>query len=148
MPNPSIPFPRILLGPGPSSVSTRVLEALGRAPIGYLDPELFVALDDIQTNLRTVFGTQNTLTLALTGTGMAGLESCFANLVEPGDRVLIGVHGFFGGRMVEMAGRYGAEIIRVDAEWGQPLDPDRLTEAAAGAGALKMVCCVHAETST
>ena len=88
-----LPFPRILLGPGPSSVSPRVLEALARAPLGYLDPELFDALAEIQTNLRSVFGTQNAFTLALTGTGMAGMESCFANLVEqlgiPGKKAFI-----------------------------------------------------------
>lgn len=148
MSRPPLPFPRILLGPGPSSVSPRVLEVMARAPLGYLDPELFDALAEIQTGLRAVFGTQNAFTLALTGTGMAGMESCFANLVEPGDTVLIGVHGFFGGRMAEIAARYGAHVVRVDAEWGGPLDPDRMAQAAAGAGKLKLVACVHAETST
>lgn len=145
---PSLPFPRILLGPGPSSVSPRVLAAMATAPIGYLDPELFDALGEIQTNLRAVFGTRNAFTIALTGTGMAGMESCFANLVEPGDTVLIGVNGFFGERMAEIAGRYGASVIRVDAEWGAPLDPDRIAQAAARAGRLKLLACVHAETST
>ncbi len=143
-----LPFPRILLGPGPSSVPPRVLEALGRAPLGYLDPELFEALTELQANLRTVFGTTNDFTLALTGTGMAGMESCLANLIEPGDEVLIGVHGFFGGRMAEIAGRYGAKVHRVEAEWGQPLDPVKVQEAASAAGKLKLVGCVHAETST
>jgi alanine-glyoxylate transaminase / serine-glyoxylate transaminase / serine-pyruvate transaminase len=143
-----LPTPRILLGPGPSSVSPRVLEALARAPIGYLDPELFTALGELQERLKRVFGTRNGFTLALTGTGMAGMESCFANLVEPGDTVVIGVHGFFGGRMVEIAGRYGANVVRVDAEWGRPLDPARVAEAAASAGRVKLVACVHAETST
>ena len=145
---PSLPTPRILLGPGPSSVSPRVLEALARPPIGYLDPELFDALAEIQTNLRSVFGTQNAFTLALTGTGMAGMESCFANLVEPGETVVIGVNGFFGGRMCEIAGRYGANVVRVDADWGQPLDADQLARAADQAGRVKLVACVHAETST
>jgi Serine-pyruvate aminotransferase/archaeal aspartate aminotransferase len=125
-----LPYPRILLGPGPSSVSPRVLEALARPPIGYQDPDLFVGLDELQTNLRTVFGTQNPFTIALTGTGMGGMESCFANLVEPGDTVVIGVNGFFGGRMCEIAARYGAHVLRVDAEWGQPLDPRQLRTAA------------------
>jgi alanine-glyoxylate transaminase/serine-glyoxylate transaminase/serine-pyruvate transaminase len=132
-----------------------VLEALARPPIGYLDPELFVGLDELQTNLRTVFGTQNPFTIALTGTGMAGMESCFANLVEPGDTVVIGVNGFFGGRMCEIATRYGARVLRVDAEWGQPLDPRQFRTAAEevyqggrGDGAIKLFACVHAETST
>jgi alanine-glyoxylate transaminase/serine-glyoxylate transaminase/serine-pyruvate transaminase len=143
-----LPEPRILLGPGPSCVAPRVLEAMAHAPVGYLDPELFDALEEIQVGLRTVFGTSNPFTLALTGTGMAGMESCFANLVEPGDTVLIGVHGFFGERMVEIAGRYGAEVVRVDAPWGTPLDPTQIAEAAARAGKLKLIACVHAETST
>lgn len=143
-----LPSPRVLLGPGPSSVSPRVLEAIGRAPVGYLDPELFVLLADLQKNLRTVFGTRNAATLALTGTGMAAMESCFANLVEPGDPVLIGVHGFFGLRMVEIASRYGAAVTAVEAEWGEPLDIDRLADAADSIPDLKMVACVHAETST
>lgn len=148
MSNPPLPFPRVLLGPGPSSVSPRVLEAMARAPLGYLDPELFDALAEIQTNLRAVFGTTNGFTIALTGTGMAGMESCFANLIEPGDTVLIGVNGFFGGRMVEIAERYGAKVVRVDTEWGSPLDPEAMSRAAASAGKLKLIACVHAETST
>jgi alanine-glyoxylate transaminase/serine-glyoxylate transaminase/serine-pyruvate transaminase len=150
-----LPAPRILLGPGPSSVSPRVLEALARAPIGYLDPELFEALEELQTNLRRVYGTANAFTLALTGTGMAGMEACFANLVEPGDTVAIGVHGFFGARMCEIAARYGANVLKVEAEWGHPLDPRKFRTAAEevyqggrGDGKLKLVACVHAETST
>jgi len=144
----SLPSPRILLGPGPSSVSPRVLNAMATAPIGYLDPELFGALAEIQTHLRAVFGTRNEFTLALTGTGMAGMESCFANLIEPGDTALIGVHGFFGERMVEIAGRYGANVVRVDAEWGAPLNPEKVERAAAETGKIKLLACVHAETST
>jgi alanine-glyoxylate transaminase/serine-glyoxylate transaminase/serine-pyruvate transaminase len=143
-----LPSPRILLGPGPSSVSRRVLEALAREPVGYLDPELFTLLEELQEHLRTVFGTRNPFTIAMTGTGMAGMESCFANLVEPGDTVVVGVHGFFGGRMAEIAARYGARVIRVDAEWGQPLDPEQVRLAADRAGRIKLVACVHAETST
>lgn len=144
----SLPAPRVLLGPGPSSVSPRVLEAMGRAPMGYLDPELFTLLEDLQRDLRAVFGTRNAATLALTGTGMAGMESCFANLVEPGDAVLIGVHGFFGQRMAEIAARYGAEVTVVEAEWGQPLNTDELAAAASRMPRLKVLACVHAETST
>jgi alanine-glyoxylate transaminase/serine-glyoxylate transaminase/serine-pyruvate transaminase len=148
MPDQPLPSPRILLGPGPLSVSPRVMLAMAQPPIGYLDPELFGVLEEIQNGLRTVFGTANAFTLALTGTGMAGMESCFANLVEPGDTVVIGVNGFFGGRMVEIATRYGANAVRVDAEWGDIVDPDRVAVAAAEAGKVKLIACVHAETST
>jgi len=109
---------------------------------------MFATLDEIQCGLREVYGTQNRFTIALTGTGMAAMESCFANLIEPGDTALIGVHGFFGGRMAEMAARYGANVVRVDAEWGSPLDPQKLAESAESAGRIKLVACVHAETST
>lgn len=144
----AIPFPRILLGPGPSSVSARVLTALGSAPIGYLDPELFERLDAIRANLRRVFGTRNPFTVPLTGTGMAGMECCLANLMEKGDRVVIGVNGFFGGRMVEIAHRLGADVVQVDAEWGRPLEPEMFSAALASGPPAKVVACVHAETST
>lgn len=144
----ALPFPRILLGPGPSSVTPRVLEALGRAPIGYLDPELFVLLDRLRANLRQVFGTSNDFTLPLTGTGMAGMECCLVNLIEPGDNVVIGVAGFFGGRMVEIAQRLGANVIRIDADWGRILEPEQFAKALAETSNVKLVGCVHAETST
>src|SRR5580700_9074816 len=105
----ALPSPRILLGPGPSNVSQRVLEALGRSPIGYLDPELFTLLDALRNDLRILFGTKNEFTIPLTGTGMAGMECCLANLIEPGDNVVIGVNGFFGGRMVDICRRLGAQ---------------------------------------
>lgn len=143
-----LPFPRILLGPGPSSVTPRVLEALARAPIGYLDPELFSLLDDVRANLRTLFGTVNPFTLPLTGTGMAGMEACLVNLIEPGDHVVIGVAGFFGGRMVEICRRLGAEVTEVHAEWGRILEPEQFSEALKPLNRVKLVGCVHAETST
>src|SRR5881398_3405275 len=97
----SIDIPqRVLLGPGPSDVSPRVLEAMARPTIGHLDPVFLQIMDDIRTKLRQVFRTQNEMTLAVSGTGSAGMEAMFVNLVEPGDRVLIGVNGVFGGRMV------------------------------------------------
>ena len=143
-----LPFPRILLGPGPSSVTPRVLEALGKAPIGYLDPELFVLLDGLRADLRTVYGTANEFTIPLTGTGMAGMEACLANLLEPGDKVVIGVNGFFGGRMVEICRRLGAEVTQVDAEWGRILEPEVFENALKSLSGVKLVGCVHAETST
>ena len=98
------------MGPGPSDTHPRVLEAMARPTIGYLDPQLLALLDDIQDMLRAVFGTQNELTLAVSGTGMAGMEACLANLLEPGDRMLVGVAGFFGQRLVQVAQRIGAEV--------------------------------------
>ncbi len=136
------------MGPGPMSVPARVVAAMGAAPLGHLDPELFAALTEIQEKLRPVFGTENDFTIALTGTGMAGMESCFANLIEPGDTAVIAVHGFFAERMCDLAGRFGANVVRVDSEWGQPSDPERVADAAAKAGRVKLVACVHAETST
>jgi len=144
----SLPSPRILLGPGPSSVSSRVLRALAREPIGYLDPELFEQLDRLRENLRAVFGTANPMTLPLTGTGMAGMECCLANFIEPGDQVVVGVNGFFGGRMVEIARRFGAEVTQVDAEWGTALDPEAISRAVRSLARVKLVAAVHAETST
>jgi alanine-glyoxylate transaminase/serine-glyoxylate transaminase/serine-pyruvate transaminase len=125
-----------------------VLEALGRAPIGYLDPELFTLLDGLRADLRTVFGTANRFTLPLTGTGMAGMECCFANLLETGDQVVIGVNGFFGGRMVEICRRLGADVTVVEAVWGTPLQPEMMQAAIESTPRLKLVACVHAETST
>lgn len=143
-----IPAPRILLGPGPSGITPRVLEALGRAPIGYLDPEIFVLMDAIRADLRTLFGTRNEFTIPLTGTGMAGMECCLANLIEPGDRVVVGVNGFFGGRLVEVARRLGAEVTEVSSEWGKIVEPEAMEAALRAHTHVKLVACVHAETST
>ncbi len=143
-----IPSPRILLGPGPSNVSARVLAALGRAPIGYLDPELFTLLHELREDLKTVFGTANEFTIPLTGTGMAGMEFCLANLLEPNDEIVIGVNGFFGARMVEIATRIGASVTRVDAEWGKIIEPEQIAQALSNVKSPKAVACVHAETST
>lgn len=144
----ALPTPRILLGPGPSCVTPRVLEALGRAPIGYLDPELFTMLDGLRADLRTVFGTANAFTIPLTGTGMAGMESCLANLIEPGDNVVIGVCGFFGNRMVEISRRLGANVTEINAEWGRIIEPQQFADALSKLPKVKLVGCVHAETST
>jgi alanine-glyoxylate transaminase/serine-glyoxylate transaminase/serine-pyruvate transaminase len=123
---------------------------MSRPPIGYLDPELFEIVATIQDGLRALFRTENRFTLPLTGTGMAGMEFCLANLIEPGETAVIGVNGFFGGRMCEIAGRLGARVVRVDHAWGTPVDPGRIAAACdeAGAGGVALVGCVHAETST
>lgn len=141
------PPQRVLLGPGPSDVPPAVLRALAMPTVGHLDPVLLGALEDIRKMLRAVFVTQNALTIATSGTGSSGMEAVLANLIEPGDPVLVGVVGYFGGRIVEIARRHGADVTVVDGEWGRPLDPDAVRHAAAGKR-FKLLCLVHAETST
>ncbi len=119
------PAERILMGPGPSDVSARVLAALAKPTLGHLDPEYLAIMDDTRTMLQYVFQTTNELTLAMPGTGSAGMETCVANLVEPGDEVVIGVCGYFGARMVEMAERHGATVHRVEVPWGRSSIPRR-----------------------
>ncbi|MGD8826722.1 MAG: alanine--glyoxylate aminotransferase family protein, partial [Myxococcales bacterium] len=121
---------RTLMGPGPSDVPPRVLEALARPTIGHLDPAFLQILDETQSMLRQVFGTANALTLPMSGTGSAGMETCFVNLLEHGDRALICRHGVFGGRMAEVARRCGADVTIVDAPWGRAIDPDDVAQAA------------------
>jgi alanine-glyoxylate transaminase / serine-glyoxylate transaminase / serine-pyruvate transaminase len=138
---------RVLLGPGPSDVSSRVLLALAQPTIGHLDPVFLTLMDQIRTGLQQVFATKNEMTMAISGTGSAGMETAFVNLVEPGDKVLIGVNGVFGGRMKDVAGRCGAEIQTVDAPWGQIIDQQRMIDAIK-TFKPKVVAIVHAETST
>ena len=142
------PAERILLGPGPSDVSARVLAAMAKPTLGHLDPEYLAIMDDTRRLLQHVFRTTNELTIAMPGTGSAGMETCVANLVEPGDEVIIGVCGYFGARMVEMAERHGAAVHRVEAPWGEIIDPAAIGRALADHPATKVVGVVHAETST
>jgi alanine-glyoxylate transaminase/serine-glyoxylate transaminase/serine-pyruvate transaminase len=139
--------PRILLGPGPSPVDDRVLRAMSRPLLGHLDPEFLALMDEIQSMLRQVMGTGNRMTFAISGTGSAGMEAAMVNLVEPGDRVVVGIAGVFGQRLAEQARRNGAELVTVETEWGSPLDPDEVIEAIRAAP-TKLVAVVHAETST
>ena len=138
---------RILLGPGPSDVSSEVLAALAQPTIGHLDPVFIEIMDRLRANLRLLFRTENELTLPVSGTGSAGMETLFVNLVEPGDRVLVGVNGIFGGRMMDVASRAGATVFKVETDWGKPLDRDLLLEAAKKHD-VNLVAVVHAETST
>ena len=142
------PAERILMGPGPSDVSARVLAALAKPTLGHLDPEYLAIMDDTRRLLQHVFQTTNELTIAMPGTGSAGMETCVANLVEPGDEVVIGVCGYFGARMVEMAERHGATVHRVEVPWGEIIDPAAIGRALADHPATKIVGVVHAETST
>jgi alanine-glyoxylate transaminase/serine-glyoxylate transaminase/serine-pyruvate transaminase len=139
---------RLLLGPGPSNPYPEVIEALTRPVLGHLDPDFLVVLDEIAERLRAVFQTKNTLTLPISGTGSAGMEACFVNLLELGDTAIIGVNGVFGERMCEVARRCGAEVVRVDAPWGRAIDPQRLLDAQRAAPDSRLVAVVHAETST
>lgn len=136
---------RLLLGPGPSNPYPEATEALARPLLGHLDPEFLRILDETNDRLRTVWGTDNARTLPLSGTGSIGMEAAFANLVRPGVVVVVAVNGLFGERMVDVAGRYGAHVVRVDHEWGQPVDAERVLAAHP---APAMVAAVHAETST
>jgi len=147
VPVPFEPPVRVLLGPGPSEVPPSVLAALARPTIGHLDPAFLGLMDEVRELLRAVFETRNVLTVPMSGTGSAGMETCFVNLVEPGDPVVVGVHGVFGTRMAEVARRAGARVQTVEAAWGTPLDPAAVREAARRHGA-KIIAVVHAETST
>lgn len=142
------PLPRrLLLGPGPSNVHPRVLAAMAQPLVGHLDPAFLAVLDEVQERLRGLFGTRNPLTLPISGTGSAGMEACFVNLVEPGDEVVVGVAGVFGERMAEVARRVGARVTRVEAEPGTRLDDAAMAEAIARVHP-SVVAFVHAETST
>ena len=136
---------RILMGPGPCNPYPEVVQALVRPMLGHLDPEFVALLDDTCERLRTVFRTRNALTLPISGTGSAGMEASFVNIVRPGDVVVVGVNGVFGERMCEVASRSGAEVVRVDTEWGSPVDPEQL---AAAHPSPAVIAVVHAETST
>jgi len=138
---------RLLLGPGPSPVSPRVLAALAHPTIGHLDPSLLVLMDEVRDGLRTVFGTKNEMTLAMSGTGSAGMETVIVNLVEPGDRVVVAVNGVFGGRLAEVARRAGGLVTTVETPWGRTVDREAL-RAAIAETAPRLVAVVHAETST
>jgi alanine-glyoxylate transaminase/serine-glyoxylate transaminase/serine-pyruvate transaminase len=138
---------RTLLGPGPSPVHPRVLEALSLPVVGHLDPKFLEIMDQSMAMLREVFQTKNRLALPMSGTGSAGMETCFVNLIEPGDHVLIGVNGVFGTRMVDVAQRCGAHVDTVDAEWGTALEAQQF-KAALAEKKYKLAALVHAETST
>lgn len=139
---------RLLLGPGPSNPYPEATEALTRPALGHLDPEFLALAAETSERLRAVFRTKNRLTLPVSGTGSAGMEACITSLVEPGDTVIVGVNGYFGERLCEVASRAGAEIVRVEAAWGTPLDPEALLDAQRTTPSARLVAIVHAETST
>jgi alanine-glyoxylate transaminase / serine-glyoxylate transaminase / serine-pyruvate transaminase len=138
---------RVLMGPGPSDVSPRVLAALAAPTVGHLDPYFLRIMDETQKMLRAVFQTTNELTLAVSGTGSAGMETCVVNLIEPGDRMLVCVNGVFGGRMADVAERAGAQVTRLERPFGEVFTKDEIAEAVERVRP-KVVGIVHAETST
>ena len=139
---------RLLLGPGPSPISARVRAALTAPPRSHLDPDMVAVLDDIRARLARVFrATDETATLAVSGTGSAGMETVVANLVEPGRRALALVNGYFGERLASLLARYGAGVERLEGDWGTAIDLNRV-EAALAASRFDLVAVVHGETST
>jgi len=136
------------MGPGPSGVSARVLLAMARPTVGHLDPDFLGLMDQVAAQLREIFGTQNQLTIPISGTGSAGMETAFVNLLGPGDCAIIGVNGVFGQRMADVAERVGARVVTVEAAWGQPLDVAQLIETHRANLGARLLAVVHAETST
>jgi alanine-glyoxylate transaminase/serine-glyoxylate transaminase/serine-pyruvate transaminase len=129
-------------------VHQRVLRALSTPLLGHLDPAFLALMDDIQTLLRAVFQTKNRFTIAISGTGSAGMEASIVNIVEPGDTVVVGVNGLFGTRLAAIVERCGGKTIPIEAPWGQAIEPDALEAALRRSGPVKAVAIVHAETST
>lgn len=139
---------RTLMGPGPSDVSPRVLAAMARPTIGHLDPKFIQMMDEIKQLLKYAFQTENELTMPVSAPGSAGMEACFVNLVESGDKVIVCQNGVFGGRMKENVERFGGEAIMVQDEWGAPVDITKVKAALEANEGVKAVAFVHAETST
>ncbi len=139
---------RTLLGPGPSDVHPRVREAMGRPTIGHLDPEFIRMMDEVKQMLQYGFQTQNAMTFPVSAPGSAGMEACVANLVEPGDKIVVCQNGVFGRRLRENVVRVGGRPVTVDDAWGEPVDPQKLEDCLKANSDAKVVAFVHAETST
>ena len=136
------------MGPGPSDVNERVLQAMSRPTIGHLDPRFVEMMDELKSLLQYALQTENQLTLPVSAPGSAGMEACFVNLVSPGDKVLVCVNGVFGNRMIENVNRCGGQLAQINDEWGKPVDPDKLDQALKEHPDTKIVAFVQAETST
>lgn len=143
-----LPPRRILMGPGPSDISPQVLQALSRPTVGHLDPLFIGMMDEVKSLLQYAFQTQNSFTIAVSAPGSAGMEACFVNLVEPGDKVIVCRNGVFGERMRENAIRCGAQAVVVDDEWGAPVSIDKVEQTLKDHPDAKVLAFVHAETST
>ena len=146
--SPFYPPQRILMGPGPSDVSPRVLQAMARPTLGHLDPLFVGMMDEVKSLLQYALQTQNDLTMPISAPGSAGMEACFANLVEPGDKVIVCQNGVFGGRMKENVERFGGTAVMVMDDWGKPVDPNKVEAALKANPDAKILAFVHAETST
>ena len=141
------PSQRILMGPGPSDVHPRIYTAMASPIVGHLDPEYLKMMEEVKDLLRFVFRTKNDLTIPMSGTGSAGMETCIVNLLEPGDKAVVCINGVFGTRMKDIVERCGATPIIVECPWGQPINPMDVEGSIKGTGA-KLLAIVHAETST
>ena len=143
-----IPPQRTLMGPGPSDVPKRVLAALARPTIGHLDPAFITMMDELKGLLQFAFRTSNALTIPISAPGSAGMETCFVNLIGPGDTVIVAQNGVFGGRMLENVERCGAQAVLVEDEWGKPVNPNKVEDALRANPDAAVLAFVHAETST
>jgi len=143
-----LPPVRTLMGPGPSDVHPRILSALGRPTIGHLDPLFVSMMDEVKGLLQYAFQTKNELTIPVSAPGSAGMETCFVNLVEAGDKVIVCQNGVFGGRMKENVERLGATAVMVEDQWGKAVDCNKVEEALKANPDAKILAFVHAETST
>jgi len=139
---------RTLMGPGPSDVNPRILEAMGRPTIGHLDPAFVTMMEEMKDLLRYAFQTKNALTMPVSAPGSAGMEMCFVNLLEPGDKAIVCQNGVFGGRMKENVERCGATAVMVEDAWGAAVDPHKAEAALKAHPDAKLLAFVHAETST
>ena len=139
---------RVLLGPGPSNLHPRVFRAMASPILGYLDPEFLAVMDHTMALLRHLFQTENELSITLPGTGMSAMEAAVCNVVEPGDEVVVGVHGFFGQRLAEIIERHGGTAVRVEVDFGQVIGADQIETVLDAHPDAKMVAVVHGETST
>ncbi|MBF0167448.1 MAG: alanine--glyoxylate aminotransferase family protein [Alphaproteobacteria bacterium] len=148
LPRPFNPPARVLMGPGPSDVPPRILAALARPTVGHLDPSFIQLMDEVKALLQMAFMTGNDLTLPVSGPGSAGMETCFVNLLEPGDTAIVAVNGVFGQRMKENVERAGAGAVLVEVEWGHPVDPAKVEAALKAHPEARLLAFVHAETST
>ena len=143
-----VPPVRTLMGPGPSDVHPRISAAMARPTIGHLDPKFVAMMDEVKQLLQYAFQTENALTIPVSAPGSAGMETCFVNLVEPGDKVIVCKNGVFGGRMQENVERAGGSAVMVEDDWGEPVDPEKLEQALTEHPDARLVAFVHAETST
>lgn len=142
------PSERILMGPGPSTVPNRILNAMAAPTLGHLDPEYLTIMDETRELLRIVFRTQNEMTMAVSGTGSAGMEACAVNLIEPGDEVVVCINGVFGTRMKDVMERCGATVHTLEIPWGESFSDEMIGEALEQHPGVKLLGIVHAETST